>query len=119
MLERLLAAGPFRDVEPMATLRFDMRDVYPPTHWAIRGEAPGFDTPDEDVYLDGRNIVLLSKAAVFMARAGCRACRSGRSPATRFPTRRRRSSRRWRRRCRSGSGTRDRDRRAIRDAAQG
>ena len=50
-------------------LRFDMTDVYPPSHWAIRGEAPAFDTPDEDVYLEGRNIVLLSKAAVFMARA--------------------------------------------------
>ena len=46
-----------------------MRDVYPPTHWAIRGEPPGFDTPDEDVYLEGRNVVLLTKAAVFMARA--------------------------------------------------
>ena len=44
-----------------------MRDVYPASHWAVRGEAPGFDTPDEDVYLDGRNIVLLSKASVFMA----------------------------------------------------
>jgi 7-cyano-7-deazaguanine synthase len=43
--------------------------VYPPTHWAIRGAPPGFDTPDEDVYLEGRNIVLLTKAAVFMARA--------------------------------------------------
>ncbi len=70
MLDRLLATGPFRDVEPVVPLRFDMRDVYPPTHWAIRGEAPGFDTPDEDVYLEGRNIVLLTKAAVFMARAG-------------------------------------------------
>ena len=50
-------------------LGFDMRDVYPATHWAIRGEPPGFDTPDEDVYLEGRNIVLLTKAAVFMARA--------------------------------------------------
>ena len=46
-----------------------MQDVYPPTHWAIRGEAPGFDTPDEDVYLEGRNIVLLTKAAIFAARA--------------------------------------------------
>ena len=53
----------------MASLHFDMRDVYPPSHWAIRGDAPGFDTPDEDVYLDGRNIVLLAKAAVYMARA--------------------------------------------------
>ena len=68
-VDRLLSSEPFRDVGPIATLRFDMGDVYPPTHWAIRGEAPAFDTPDEDVYLEGRNIVLLSKAAVFMARA--------------------------------------------------
>jgi 7-cyano-7-deazaguanine synthase len=66
--ERLLAAPLYRDAAPMATLLVDMRDVYPATHWAIRGEAPGFDTPDEDVYLDGRNIVLLAKASVFMAR---------------------------------------------------
>jgi 7-cyano-7-deazaguanine synthase len=52
----------------MATLTVDMRDVYPASHWAVRGEAPGFNTPDEDVYLDGRNIVLLSKASVYMAR---------------------------------------------------
>ncbi len=69
MIARLLDAAPFRGVLPVETLRFDMRDVYPPTHWAIRGEPPGFDTPDEDVYLEGRNIVLLTKAAVFMARA--------------------------------------------------
>jgi 7-cyano-7-deazaguanine synthase len=69
MLDRLLATSPFRDVEPIAALRFDMRDVYPPTHWAIRGQPPGFDTPDEDVYLEGRNVVLLTKAAVFMVRA--------------------------------------------------
>lgn len=56
-------------VRPLVTLRVDMRDVYPASHWAVRGEAPGFDTPDEDVYIDGRNIVLLSKASVFMARA--------------------------------------------------
>ena len=69
MLDRLLRTEPFRGVQPVAKLAFDMRDVYPPTHWAIRGEPPGFDTPDKDVYLEGRNVVLLTKAAVFMARA--------------------------------------------------
>jgi len=69
MLERLLRTPAFHGARPMASLHFDMRDVYPPSHWAIRGDAPGFDTPDEDVYLDGRNIVLLAKAAVYMARA--------------------------------------------------
>jgi 7-cyano-7-deazaguanine synthase len=66
---RLLASGAYGPgVLTLATLTVDMRDVYPPSHWAIRGEPPAYDTPDEDVYIDGRNIVLLSKASVFMAR---------------------------------------------------
>lgn len=69
--ERLLAAPPYAGrVRPLVRLQVDMRDVYPASHWAVRGEAPGFDTPDGDVYIEGRNIVLLSKASVFMARAG-------------------------------------------------
>jgi len=70
-IDRLLAAPAFASgVKPLTTLTVDMRDVYPASHWAVRGEAPAFDTPDEDVYIEGRNVVLLSKAAVFMARAG-------------------------------------------------
>lgn len=69
VVSRLLEAEAFRGVLPLVHLRFDVRDIYPPTHWAIRGEAPGYDTPDEDVYLEGRNVVLLSKAAIYMARA--------------------------------------------------
>ena len=64
-LNALAATAP---IAPLASLTVDMRDVYPPTHWAVRGQPPGYDTPDEDVYLEGRNIVLLSKASVFMAR---------------------------------------------------
>ena len=68
---RLLASGAYGPrVLPLVPLSVDMRDVYPPGHWAVRGEAPASDTPDEDVYLEGRNVVLLSKAAVYMARAG-------------------------------------------------
>jgi 7-cyano-7-deazaguanine synthase len=70
VLARLLEASDFGPgVLPPVVLSFDMRDIYPPTHWAIRGTPPAYDTPDEHVYLDGRNIVLLSKAAVFAARA--------------------------------------------------
>ena len=68
------AAGRFiatlRGARPMATISVDMRDVYPATHWAVRGKAPAFDTPDTDVYLEGRNVVLLAKASVYMARIG-------------------------------------------------
>jgi len=69
-LDALLAAPAFRNLEPVVQLTFTVRDIYPDTHWAIRGEPPAFDTPDEDVYLTGRNIALLSKAAIHCARAG-------------------------------------------------
>jgi 7-cyano-7-deazaguanine synthase len=71
MLERLLAAPPFHGhVAPLARLAFTVADLYPATHWAIRGEPPAYDTPDEDVYLTGRNVVLLSKAAIYCAQHG-------------------------------------------------
>jgi len=56
-------------VRPLVSLAVDMTDVYPAAHWARAGHAPGYDTPDEDVYLPGRNIVLLGKAGVFCAAA--------------------------------------------------
>jgi len=69
MLAHLLASPVFHGhVAALETLAFDMRDVYPPTHWAIRGTPPAYDTPDEDVYLAGRNLVLLTKAGVVAAR---------------------------------------------------
>ena len=70
MAARLFAGAPFAGaLPPPVELQFDMRDVFPATHWAVRGEPPAFDTPDEDVYLDGRNLILLSKAAVYAGRA--------------------------------------------------
>jgi 7-cyano-7-deazaguanine synthase len=70
-VDRLLSVPPYRgQVWPPIRLQVDMRDVFPSTHWAVRGEAPAFDTPDSDVYIEGRNIILLSKASVAMARAG-------------------------------------------------
>jgi len=71
MAERLLNSGAYgTNVLALVSLTIDMRDVYPPTHWAIRGAPPAYDTPDEDVYIEGRNVVLLSKTSVFMARTG-------------------------------------------------
>ena len=68
-IARLLAGPPFAGhTAPLATLAIDMRDVYAPTHWAVTGLAPAYDTPDEDVYLAGRNLTLLSKTAVLCAR---------------------------------------------------
>ena len=70
MVERLLATAAYVGaVDPLARMSFTMRDVYSPTHWAIRGVPPSYDTPDEDVYLAGRNLVLLTKAGVVAAKA--------------------------------------------------
>src|SRR5262245_27922517 len=66
----LSAIGPAITTRPLVALSVDMRDVYPATHWAITGRPPAYHTPDEDVYLPGRNVILLSKAAVFCASAG-------------------------------------------------
>jgi 7-cyano-7-deazaguanine synthase len=72
MLDALLSARLFDDqVEPLSTLEFTMRDVYAPTHWAVVGTPPAYDTPDEDVYLVGRNVVLLTKAAVLAVSRKC------------------------------------------------
>ena len=70
MVDRLLLAAPFRAVSPLVTLDFTVRDLYPAAHWALRGVPPAFDTPDADVYLAGRNVMLLTKAAIYCAQNG-------------------------------------------------
>jgi 7-cyano-7-deazaguanine synthase len=55
---------------PLASLSVDMTDIYPAAHWAVQGHPPGYHTPDEQVYLPGRNIILLGKAGVYCASAG-------------------------------------------------
>lgn len=71
IIRRLLSRPPFstaaHPVQPLARLEFSLRDIYSSTHWALTGTPPAYDTPDEDVYLHGRNIALLSKAAVYAA----------------------------------------------------
>jgi len=72
--ERRLAAMLLRDppfqgrVRAMVPLDFTVRDLYPATHWALTGPPPAYDTPDEDVYLAGRNVVLITKGAIYCAR---------------------------------------------------
>lgn len=68
MAERLLDAPAYgRHVSGLQRLHFTMQDIYPPTHWAIRGTPPAYDTPDQDVYLAGRNLLLLAKAGTWCA----------------------------------------------------
>jgi len=67
---RFLERAAISNARPLVSLSVDMRDVYDASHWAMAGRPPAYHTPDEDVYLAGRNIVLLGKAGVFCAAAG-------------------------------------------------
>lgn len=70
-IERLVRHAAFAGrISPPVSLHADMRDVYSSAHWAVAGRPPAYDTPDEDVYLEGRNIVLIAKAAVLCAARG-------------------------------------------------
>ena len=70
IVSRFLASGAFGGrVRPLVSLSVDMRDVYAATHWAVEGKPPAYHTPDEDVYLPGRNVILLGKAAVYCVAA--------------------------------------------------
>jgi 7-cyano-7-deazaguanine synthase len=54
-------------VRPLTTLHLPVGDLYG-QHWSITGRrVPGPRTADEAVYLPGRNLLLLSKAAIFCA----------------------------------------------------
>jgi 7-cyano-7-deazaguanine synthase len=86
LVERLLRSPLYASgVLPLASLATDVTDVYPATHWARRGAPPAYDTPDEDVYLPGRNLLLLSKAGVFCALRGIRRIAIGSLAGNPFP----------------------------------
>jgi 7-cyano-7-deazaguanine synthase len=68
---RVLQAAPFAArVLPLQRLSLPMADALPESHWAVRGTPPAYDTPDEDVYVPGRNLLLLAKAGIACAMAG-------------------------------------------------
>jgi len=68
LVDALLARPPLAGrVRPLVSLAVDMRDLYSAAHWAVTGHPPAYHTPDEDVYLPGRNIVLLVKAGIYCA----------------------------------------------------
>jgi 7-cyano-7-deazaguanine synthase len=64
-LERFLAAVACPALRPLRVLEQPVADLYG-DHWGLSGEGvPGADTPDEAVFLPGRNVLLLSKALLW------------------------------------------------------
>lgn len=70
---------------PLVVLDVPVEDLYG-AHWSLTGdEPPGAGSPDEAVYLPGRNLLLLSKAGVWAAEDGCASIVMGPLAANPFP----------------------------------
>jgi 7-cyano-7-deazaguanine synthase len=64
-LHRFLTAVDTPALHPLVVLDLPVRDLYG-QHWSVTGEGvPGADTPDEAVFLPGRNVLLLAKALLW------------------------------------------------------
>ena len=64
-LRRFLDTIPNGDVRTLVTLDFPIADVYG-SHWSLSARGiPDADSPDDAVYLPGRNLLLLAKSSVW------------------------------------------------------
>jgi 7-cyano-7-deazaguanine synthase len=64
-LARFLASIACAALRPLVVLEMPVADLYA-AHWSITGQGvPGADTPDEAVFLPGRNVLLLAKALLW------------------------------------------------------
>lgn len=69
-LGRYLRAVRSPRLKPLSVLNVDAADLYG-DHWSLGGgKVPGYRSRDAAVYLPGRNLLFLSKTAVFCARRG-------------------------------------------------
>ncbi len=71
-------------VDPITVLDVPMGDTYG-EHWSRTGPVPDENSPDEAVYLPGRNVLLVSKAAVWCSLHGVRTIHSGVLSGNPFP----------------------------------
>ena len=84
-IERFVEAFACDDVLPLVTLRMPLADLYQ-GHWSITGHAvPAADTPDEAVYLPGRNALLLIKVAIWCQLRGISEVALGALKSNPFP----------------------------------
>ena len=86
-LGRYLAAIASPRLLPLQVLDFPLGDIYG-SHWSVPGAtqpAPAYESADEEVYLPGRNIILLAKTAVYCALNGIESIASGVLAGNPFP----------------------------------
>ncbi len=84
-LERFLASLDNPSVKPLIVLDEPVADLYG-RHWSVTGrDVPDDDSPDEAVYLPGRNLLLLTKSSVWCALNGVPTIALGTLAANPFP----------------------------------
>jgi 7-cyano-7-deazaguanine synthase len=70
-LRRFLDTLQGSGLRPLVTLDLPVADTYG-AHWSLSADdVPDADTPDEAVYLPGRNLLLLAKSSIWCALHGC------------------------------------------------
>jgi 7-cyano-7-deazaguanine synthase len=84
-LERFLASLPESRIKPLIVLDLPVADIYG-AHWSVTGhDVPDDNSPDEAVYLPGRNLLLLAKSSVWCALNGIPTIALGTLAANPFP----------------------------------
>lgn len=54
------------NIRPVTTLQLPVQPLYGTGHWTMSGETvPEYEAPDETVYIPGRNIILITLAAIW------------------------------------------------------
>ena len=82
--EFLASLAPSR-TKPLMVLEQPVADIYG-EHWSVTGQdVPDRDSPDEAVYLPGRNLLLLAKPSVWCALNGITTIALGTLAANPFP----------------------------------
>jgi len=85
-LKRLCRALRSPRLKPLGVLELPVGDVYRQADWSLSGKrVPSATSPDEDVYLPGRNILLLAKAGVFCGERGIERIAVGSLGSNPFP----------------------------------
>ena len=72
-------------IAPLVVLDLPLKDAYG-RHWSVSGKrVPGFRSRDEEFFLPARNLLLVSKAAVYLSRHGVHALALGSLGTNPFP----------------------------------
>ena len=66
MLQNFIDTLDNPNIKPVTTLSLPVKTLYGDTHWTMSSDTvPGYDEPDEAVYIPGRNIILITLAAIW------------------------------------------------------